>query len=132
MNFLMDTHSLIWVLEDNKNLSPVARATILDLNNQIFVSTINLWEISLRSSIGKLVLEGFDITTLPTLIKKMDFDILTLSAEDASSYHLLGEKFHRDPFDRMLIWQAIRNNFALITKDPIIKLYESEGLRTLW
>lgn len=132
MNFLMDTHTLIWVLEDNKNLSAVARQTILDFDNQVFVSSINLWEISLKSSIGKLALEGVDIAELPGLIREMSFDVLSLTAEDASSFHLLSASFHRDPFDRMLIWQAIRNGFTLITKDPTIKKYESEGLKTLW
>jgi len=62
----------------------------------------------------------------------MNLEILTLSARDASSFHLLKANHHHDPFDRMLIWQAINNDYTLITKDPMIKKYEREGLKTLW
>ncbi|MGE0770513.1 MAG: type II toxin-antitoxin system VapC family toxin [Cyclobacteriaceae bacterium] len=132
MNYLLDTHALIWVLEDHKNLSANARKTIQDQSNAIFVSSVNLWEISLKVSIGKLVLTGVDVGQLPNLFDQMDFGFFPLTPEDAATYHDLQADYHRDPFDRMLIWQAIRNDFILITRDPYIKKYETDGLKTFW
>lgn len=132
MNFLMDTHTLIWVMEDHKNLSTRAKKAIQDTSNNIFVSTVNLWEISLKTSINKLVVNGVELSDLPILIGKMDFHFFSLNEEDAASFYLLEANYHKDPFDRMLIWQAIRNKFTLITKDSVIKKYEEVGLKTFW
>lgn len=132
MNFLMDTHTLIWVMEDHRSLSAKARKAIQDTSNDIFISAVNLWEISLKTSINKLSIKGVELSDLPEIIRKMDFYFFSLNEEDASSFYLLEANYHKDPFDRMLIWQAIRNNFVLITKDKIIKKYEEVGLKTFW
>ncbi len=61
----------------------------------------------------------------------MGFEIVTLSAEDSSTYHMLKAVYHKDPFDRMLIWQAIQNNYSMISVDKNVNKYVSEGLK-IW
>lgn len=132
MNYLLDTHALIWTLEGHSKLSQTARQVIEDRSNTVFVSIINLWEISLKSGIGKLEVKGLKIEEIPELADEMEMNILDLSAADASSIHLLRGDFHKDPFDRMLIWQAIRNGLVMLTCDPFIMKYEKIGLKTIW
>ena len=129
MNFLLDTHYLIWTITDTKKISGKVKGAIVDPQNGIFVSTISFWEISLKSSLGKLAIKGFSASDLPDLCDQMGFRIETLSSHDSSTYHLLKANHHKDPFDKMLIWQAISNDFTLISEDKNIKQYESIGLK---
>lgn len=64
--------------------------------------------------------------------KEDGYLLIPLEHEDAASFCNLSAVYHKDPFDRMLIWQAIQNNYTLITNDDNIKSYKSEGLKTLW
>lgn len=66
---------------------------------------------------------------LPGACTQIGFEIESLTAEDTSTYHQLKAAYHRDPFDRMLIWQAVRNNYTLISADSTVKKYASEGLK---
>jgi PIN domain nuclease of toxin-antitoxin system len=76
-----------------------------------------------------LQIKGFSPEDLPGACQLMGFEIENLSAEDSSTYHQLKATWHRDPFDRMLIWQAIRNGYTLISNDDNVKKYVSEGLK---
>ncbi len=76
-------------------------------------------------------ISGFQPEDIPEICTKIGFDIIELSAADSSSYHQLKAVHHKDPFDRMLIWQAIRNNYTLISADEQVNKYRSEGLRIL-
>ena len=109
MTYLLDTHYLLWTITDTKKLSKVARDIITDPDNRIVISTISFWEISLKSSIGKLEITGFSPEDMPGICLQLGFDIEPLSADDSSTYHKLQPIYHKDPFDRMLIWQAIQN-----------------------
>jgi len=131
MKFLLDTHYLIWSIADSSKISKKIKDIIVDPDNRIFVSTISFWEISLKCSIGKLDIKGFLPEDIPNLCKRMGFEIETLSAHDSSSYHQLIMNYHKDPFDRMLIWQAISNSYTLICEDDNIKKYVSTGLKLL-
>jgi len=91
MNYLLDTHYVLWTLFEPKLLDAQVK----------YVSGISLWEISLKFSLGKL-----------------DFESTNPDEDD-----------HRDPFDRMLIWQAIHNDFVVITKDNKFTQYTEDGLR---
>jgi PIN domain nuclease of toxin-antitoxin system len=86
---------------------------------------------SLKASIGKLELVGFSPEDLPDACIQMGFDIAPLSQEESSSYHKLRATYHKDPFDRMLIWQSICNECILISADNQVKKYTSEGLKIL-
>ena len=131
MRYLLDTHYLLWALADTKKLSKKIKEIITSPENQIIISTISFWEISLKSSLGKLTITGFSTEDLPDACEQMGFNIEPLSATDSSTYHQLKATFHKDPFDRMLIWQAICNDFTLISADINVKKYASEGLRIL-
>ncbi len=131
MRYLLDTHYLIWAIVDSKKISKKIKDLISDTEQQIFASTISFWEIALKSSIGKIEIAGFQPEDIPGICTKIGFDIIELSAADSSSYHLLKASHHKDPFDRMLIWQAIRNGYTLISADDQVNKYRSEGLNIL-
>ncbi|EOQ97830.1 PIN domain protein [Leptospira wolbachii serovar Codice str. CDC] len=132
MAFLLDTHALLWVIGDSKQLSKKITSIIQDQNNQILVSSISLWEISLKYKLGKLKLSGFKPEDIPIFLEKLNINTIELTLLDASSYHNLKEDFHRDPFDRMLIWQCISRKLTLISKDSEMKKYKVSGLKTIW
>ena len=131
MNYLIDTHIFLWSLFSPRKISRHAAKIIEDSGNRVFVSTITFWEISLKFSINKLELEGITPDELPEFASKMNFELLSLSAEDAASFYHLPKITHKDPFDRMLIWQAIREKMVLISKDSKIAAYADYGLKIL-
>ena len=131
MSYLLDTHYLLWAIIDSNKLSKKIRDLISDREEEVFVSTISFWEISLKSALGKIKIAGFEPEDVPDICSKIGFDIIELSASDSSTYHQLGATHHKDPFDRMLIWQAIQNNYTLISADEQIIKYRSEGLNVL-
>ena len=131
MNYLLDTHTLIWAMIDKDKLSALVRDTLEEPSNSIFVSAVTLWEISLKFSLGKLNLYGISPDEIPLAVVEMDFEMMPLNTTEASTYHNLNTLHHRDPFDRMLIWQAIHNNLVFISKDAKMQAYYSQGLRLL-
>lgn len=98
----------------------------------IFVSLITFWEISLKYSLGKLELQGVTPGELPGISEDSGFETLQLSAEDVSTFHKLPRQQHKDPFDRLIIWQAINNDLHLISKDSILPEYKEAGLSFTW
>lgn len=132
MKYLLDTHTLIWAITDPNKLSSKVREIIENPESQVFVSTISFWEISLKASIGKLSLENVEPEDFPVLCTQMDIAVLSLDSITSSTYHQLKATHHRDPFDRMLIWQAKQLNIAILSKDEYIKMYESEGVQVIW
>jgi PIN domain nuclease of toxin-antitoxin system len=131
MTYLLDTHYMLWAIADTAKISKKVKDVLVDPDQQIIVSTISFWEVSLKSAIGKLEIIGFAPEDLPDACLQIGFDIRHLSPEDSSTYHKLKAAHHRDPFDRMLIWQAIRNDYILISADNMVRKYVSEGLRIL-
>lgn len=131
MKYLIDTHILLWSLFSPEKISRPIAKILKEPGNRIFVSTITFWEIALKFSLNKLELEGITPGELPEYANKMNFEFLNLSAEDAASFYHLPRVSHKDPFDRMLIWQAIREKLVLISKDSKISAYEEYGLKIL-
>jgi PIN domain nuclease of toxin-antitoxin system len=129
MKYLLDTHYLLWVVADTKKISRKIMNTITDPENEVIVNAISFWEVSLKSSLGKLTIKGFSPEDLSAACLQMGLTIEPVSAIEASSYHQLTANYHKDPFDRMLIWQAIRNGYTLISSDKTVQKYISEGLR---
>ena len=119
MNLLLDTHTLIWTLENNPTLSSKARDAIIDGKNIIFVSSVSAWEISIKKSMGKL--ETPD--NLYEEIRLHRFTELKINFEHACLAGKL-QAIHKDPFDRMLISQAIIEKLTLITRDKQIAQYD--------
>jgi len=124
MNVLLDTHILIWALENNPALSENARNVITTGRNMVFVSSASVWEISIKKSIGKLKAPD---NLLEELLSHR-FSLLDINAEHAQ---LAGELplIHKDPFDRMLVAQAKIEKLTLISVDPHIAQYEVKLLR---
>lgn len=123
MNLLLDTHTLIWVLEDHPDLSAQARAAIIDGNNIVFVSAVSVWEIAIKKALGKL--EAPD--TLLEEIERLRFtplDITLVHGDRAGKLPPL----HMDPFDRMLIAQAQTDQLTLVTRDSDIQTYQVQCL----
>ena len=132
MNYLLDTHVFLWTLAKTENLSKRALEAIKNPDNEIFVSAVSLWEIAIKVRIQKLNLDTVRPDELIALAEKMQFQLMSLSAEEAVSYYQLNENTHHDPFDRMLIWQSISRNIALISKDKQFKNFIPYGLQLVW
>jgi PIN domain nuclease of toxin-antitoxin system len=131
MNLLLDTHILIWVFLSPAKLSKRMKAAVENPQNAIYVSVLSLWEISLKHSVDKLNLKGIEPEDFSGFIKKSGFHLLSVADKEAATYHLLTTTHHKDPFDRMMIWQAICNDFTFVTDDKNIKKYSSAGLKLL-
>jgi len=132
MIYLLDTHVFLWAIIDPERLSEKAGTVIEDDENIIFVSAISLWEISLKYALGKFNLIGLEPSDLIGQAKGLGFDLMPLSPESATNNYKLNADWHKDPFDRMLIWQAIQQDITLISKDEDINKYKSAGLKVIW
>ena len=117
MKYLLDTHTFLWFLFDDNKLSEKVKKIIANTSNRIYVSSISYFEISLKYSTGKLVLGGILPEQLTNAAKLAGIVTLKLSEDEASSFYKLPKLKHKDPFDRMIIWQTITNNMSLISKD---------------
>ncbi|PJZ67744.1 type II toxin-antitoxin system VapC family toxin [Leptospira wolffii] len=132
MNYLLDTHAILWALFEPKNLSFLVAREILNDQNRIFISNISLWEISLKFALRKLELKGITPDRLPNALREAGFEFVNDSPEIFSNYYKLPLQNHTDPFDRFLIWQAVVCDFVFITKDRYLEEYDPFGLKTLW
>ena len=133
MKYLLDTHTFIWSIMDSSKLSEKVRNIIENPNNEIFVSGITFWEIAIKTQIGKMKFENFNILHLPNIATQYGFSIFTPSAYDYVTYNELPlVESHKDPFDRMLIHSALKNNLILLSKDESFAHHEEFGLQLLW
>lgn len=96
------------------------------------LSSISFWEIALKFSIGKLHLEKCIPDELPSLAVQSGFLLLPLEAEESAAFYHLPKQAHKDPFDRMLIWQAISRQLILVSKDNDLTAYNQYGLQIIW
>jgi PIN domain nuclease of toxin-antitoxin system len=131
--YLLDTHTFIWATLETKKLGKKAKDIICDKNNEICVSTVSFWEIALKTRIKKFSFENIHITDFPKYARNMDFTIIDMGENESITFHELPLKDnHKDPFDRMLIWQAITKNMTLISKDRLFEQYKENGLKIMW
>ena len=128
MRLLLDTHALIWALDDSPRLSPIARAAIADPANEILASAVSAVEVTTKYRIGKLP-EATRLATafLPTILAA-DYVPLPISVEHASLAGSLDIP-HKDPFDRLLIAQARIEGVALVSNE---QLFDRFGVERLW
>lgn len=119
MNILLDTHVLLWWLDDNPVLSDKARILISDGSNLIFVSAAVIWEIRIKQSLGKLDIPP----NFRRVLEQQPFELLAITVEHA---HAVGglPAIHRDPFDRILIAQAKTEGFTILTRDSLFREYK--------
>lgn len=119
MNILLDTHALIWALENNPTLSEAAKGAIISGENLVFVSSISIWEIGIKVSLGKLKVPD----NLQEELQKHRFSPLNITHDHAEFAAKL-PNIHKNPFDRMLIAQAKTESLTLITRDEHICKYD--------
>lgn len=133
MKYLLDTHAFIWSFRNAEKLSKKVYEVISDAENEIFLSSISLWEIAIKYQLKKLDLGNLEIYHIPNIADEYNFSILVPEPYDFITYSELPlKKEHRDPFDRLLIHTAIRNNLILISKDKKFEQYKKDGLQMLW
>ena len=128
MRLLLDTHTFLWFIEGNLNLSDTAINLIEDEGNQRFLSIASLWEISIKISIGKLEL-GMKFTEL--VAQQVNGNAINLLEIKPGHLDELTEIpfHHKDPFDRLIIAQSIVENMAVVSKDSAFRSYP---VRLLW
>lgn len=132
MNYLLDTHTLIWSIVYPDKLSPQVKKIIRSTDNSSWVSAVTFWEIALKFAIGKLNLKGTTPDELYEYSTSAGFVMLDLKSETAVSFYKLTRLKNKDPFDLMLAWQAISGDFVLLTRDPGFNSYSKYGLKTVW
>jgi PIN domain nuclease of toxin-antitoxin system len=118
MKLLLDTHVLLWWLEDSPKLTQEARDLIANPENTVFVSAATMWEIRIKQKIGKLDAPNDLLAT----VKAEEFDWIPISPEHAEATLQL-PMLHRDPFDRMLVAQAKWMGLTFLTADPRLHGY---------
>lgn len=132
MKYLLDTHTFLWTIAGSDKIPRETRVKIINPENEIFVSSVSLWEIAIKTRLKKLSLGSIEIENLIPYAEKMGMELISLSPEEAVSYGKLEEDSHFDPFDRMLIWQSIQRNMTMISKDETFHKYKKHGLKLLW
>lgn len=128
MRCLLDTCTFLWIISDSKELSPRARAMFADPGNEVLLSAVSVWELSVKHALGKLPLPGTIERFLVDQRERHGIAALPLDERAVLHLHKL-PTLHRDPFDRMLICQAIEHDCLLLTPDPLITQYP---VRTQW
>ncbi len=125
--YLLDTNALLYFLYDSEKLSKEASEVIYHGNEKINVSIVSLWEIAIKSSIGKLEITS-SISRISETCEKEQLDILSIKPLHLDEIGKL-PPIHGDPFDRLIISQAITENLVIITKDGTIPQYD---VKVLW
>jgi PIN domain nuclease of toxin-antitoxin system len=128
MNYLVDTHILLWSFLETAKLSNEIKSILLNDNNEIYYSPISLWEISIKYGLKKLSLNGGTPDDFFMELNNSFYRCKTIDAKNLITNYKLS-MYHKDPFDRFLIWEAMRNDFVLISVDENMGLYKKEGLR---
>lgn len=126
MNLLLDTHTLIWLLEGDVNLSKAAKEQIENPDNFNFVSITTFWEIAIKISLNKLDMR-ISIHDLKQLIWENGLDVLPITIEQTLFVSQL-PFYHKDPFDRLLVAQAKIENLVIVSRDDALKLYNANYL----
>ena len=128
MRLLLDTHAFLWWLAGNRRLSPAARRAVDDTSNDVVVSAATAWEITTKHGVGKLPEAEAVALDVTGSIASQGFDELAITVADAERAGRLPGS-HRDPFDRMLIAQALAHNLTVVSIDAV---FDGYGVSRLW
>lgn len=128
MNLLLDTHALIWAVDNPTNLGSVARPQIEDLNNTLLLSSATIWELAIKVSLGKLTLTLPYEQWITAAMHDLDVVLLPITVEHTVMLASL-PWHHRDPFDRILAAQAQVESIPIISNDRDLEAY---GISILW
>lgn len=129
MNYILDTHILLWTRLEPNRLSKPQRSILESSIDRKFISTLTIWELSLKFSLGKLDLSGHTPEEFMSSAYKLGLQVLAPTPDQFASFHRLPKNIaHKDPFDRMLIWQAMQSDMCLVSSDTKLAAYEIHGL----
>lgn len=128
MKILVDTQALIWFAEDNRRLSEAARAVIEDGNNEVYYSAASIWEMAIKISIGKLRFKSALDDSFKRLLQKNWFEFLAIDFSHAARVATL-PVHHSDPFDRLLIAQAMIEGMRPVSNDST---WDAYGVQRIW
>lgn len=128
MKLLLDTHTFLWFLDGSPQLSPHARGLIEDGTNDVFLSVGSLWEMAIKVSLGKLTLAQPFETLIPAQLALNVIQVLGISVDHTARIVTL-PFHHRDPFDRLLIAQALVEGMPIVGVDAAFDAY---GVTRLW
>ncbi|MCL2464350.1 MAG: type II toxin-antitoxin system VapC family toxin [Micrococcales bacterium] len=127
MRYLADTHILLWAFEDKRRLSSSITNALVDRQSEVLFSPVSLWEIAIKYGLGKLDIHGVTPEEFQNELDRSFFECLPLDNEVITSSYRL-PRLHGDPFDRLLIWQAISSGCTLLSADKATDAYASHGL----
>jgi PIN domain nuclease of toxin-antitoxin system len=128
VRILLDTCTFLWLITDDTALPASARNVFLDPDNDVYLSAVSVWEIAVKNSLGKLPLPASPDRFIPA--QRESHGITSLPLEEQAVLYLSKlPQLHRDPFDRVLVCQAIQHELTLLTPDPLITQY---AVRTAW
>lgn len=128
MKLLLDTHTFIWLSEDDESLSSTVRELISDIDHSLYLSLVSIWEIQIKFQLGKLSLNNSLSETIDLQTSKNGIQLLSIELGHILQLGNLPD-FHRDPFDRLLIAQAQTESMLFLTRDSKIKQY---NVNTVW
>jgi len=128
VKFLADTHAFLWFVTDSPRLSLKAKALLESPDSERWLSIASLWEIAIKTSIGKLSLTRPFEQFIPEQLTRNGFQVLGLTVEHTARVATL-PLHHRDPFDRMLVAQCLVENLPLLSSDEPLDAY---GIQRLW
>lgn len=128
MRVLLDTHTFLWWILDAKELSARARSTIASPDNECLVSAASCWEMAIKASTGKLELDGTIDRFVPHHLAVNGFRELPVEMRHAAGVARL-PFHHRDPFDRLLVSQALVETLTIVSADPVFRRY---GVKRIW
>jgi PIN domain nuclease of toxin-antitoxin system len=127
VNRLLDTHILLWSVQEPERLSVAAQAAILDPSATILFSAVNIWEVAIKHALRK---PGFDVDPSALRTGLLDLGYSELPVTSLHSIEVAGlPMVHKDPFDRLLVAQVIVEGFELITSDNLIARYPGPILK---
>jgi len=128
MRLLLDTATFLWLILDAPQLSPTVRSEVADPGNEALLSAVSAWEIVVKHRLGRLPLPEDPRLLVPRAREAHGLGTLGFDEESALQLSVLPDR-HRDPFDRMLVCQAIVHGMAIATPDEAIRAYP---VRTVW
>jgi PIN domain nuclease of toxin-antitoxin system len=128
VRLLLDTHALLWFLLNDRQLSGNAKSIIADSGNDVLVSPASYWEIAIKISLGKYLLDQPFVEFMEQELTKNEFTILPITLQHAAAVCTLAFH-HRDPFDRLLIAQAMVENIPVLSNDMMFDKY---SVKRLW
>jgi len=128
MKYLIDTHTFLWIIEDNKNLTEKVRTIYIDNSNEIFLSVASIWEMAIKISLNKLSIRGQLVKFIDRHAIENNIRLLSIQPHHIFSIEKL-PFHHRDPFDRLLLSQCLQEKMHLLSKD---KEFDKYGINRIW